>query len=481
MFLLLLATIWTAQAATLPEWVDRPPRPDLKYRYYVGRATGETSERQAFHVATQDAVENAIRENFGVTTSINSTDLETSHYVALDKRTDETSPRVRLEDFEQIDSHLVREEGGINVYLLFRYSLTAIAAEKQRLATGLDVPGAPLSEAGTVGTGTELVIQSEPAGADVFIDGARWGVTPVAIRGALAPGEHTLSLRHTKFEDVNETIVLQSNFLKNVRKILRPATGTLHITSSPKKAEIVVDGIRRGIAPLTLRHVPVGKEIVVQAKFNAHDTLSRTLEIEKGEDRDVAIELPEQKPVEEPVEEHVRREPAAEDDDGHASAWLFGLGMEFGGANIPRPYGQSIFGFDLTIERRFWSRFGLRLKGGYDVGTGSSQSSNNQESTSGSSTLSGLSYGVGLPFYLSSRADAIYVMPEFGGINYLYPQSGTPNGIEFDYTRVGGAIGYQDQSSKIKYNVYLSVYRYDWHSLGQHTAATVGVALVFGK
>ena len=501
--LMMLLTACTVHAADLPGWVDRPPRPDRQYRYYVGRAAEEASEPRAYKDATRDAMESAIRENFGVTTSIDETDFESTGYSALDKRMNESSSQVKLEEFEQIDSHLTRSEKEVSVYLLFRYSAAAIAKEKARLASGAEITSQPLSEAGEIGLGTALKVESHPAGAEVFIDDERWGITPVAIRGALKAGSHQLIIRHPSFDDVSELIVLPAKGEKTVSKILRPATVTLTIDTLPNHAQITVDGVRKGSSPIEVKHVPVGTRVVVQAFFDKRNSLSRTLELKKGEDQSVRLDLPEAAPTPEPQaspQPQVYQTVTAADlapsyqEEPYQSASIVGLGLEYSGANIPQPYGQSVMTFGVSYEKRFFYRLGIRLKGGLDVGGGDSQSSqSNQSSSSSANPLAGVSYGIGLPIYLSGSANSVYLMPEFGGISYDVTSTTSNSGssttsnssasstkdISLVYPRIGLTIGYQDPSSH--FNLFVSYYDYNWGVLGHHATAAVGIAYLFER
>ena len=124
-----------------------------------------------------------------------------------------------------------------------------------------------------------VVIESNPTGADILIDGAAKGVTPLTID--LAPGQHKLELRRrgnsrqfTLDVAAGEQLRQQID-LTNLRAI-----GTLVVNSSPTGAKVIVDGRERGVTPLTLTDLDVGTHAVT-IEGNA-GSLQKSVQIEAG-------------------------------------------------------------------------------------------------------------------------------------------------------------------------------------------------------
>jgi hypothetical protein len=107
-----------------------------------------------------------------------------------------------------------------------------------------------------------LVVRSNPAGVQVFIDGVERGVTPARL--SLAPGAHILELRG---KGVPRVIPLTVTSGAEVSQYLEfaetPATGQLAIQSEPAGAKVFVDGTERGVAPLTVADLQPGEHTVV--------------------------------------------------------------------------------------------------------------------------------------------------------------------------------------------------------------------------
>ncbi len=109
-----------------------------------------------------------------------------------------------------------------------------------------------------------LSVQSSPAGVEVFVDGVTRGVTPAKI--ALTPGSHILELRG---RGVPRVIPLQITSGAQVSQYLEfaesPTTGMLVVHSQPAGANVTVDGVARGVTPLTVEGLSSGDhEVILQ-------------------------------------------------------------------------------------------------------------------------------------------------------------------------------------------------------------------------
>ena len=124
-----------AEAAATPDWIKKPPVEDNKYRFYVGRASGKKtdSQRALIKVATEDAREQAISENFGILTSISKESYQTTKSSSTVSRVSESSDRVRLKKFRKKDQYIESKDGKQNIWLLFQYPKHEIHLETQRL------------------------------------------------------------------------------------------------------------------------------------------------------------------------------------------------------------------------------------------------------------------------------------------------------------------------------------------------------------
>jgi serine/threonine protein kinase len=125
-----------------------------------------------------------------------------------------------------------------------------------RFFTASGTPSAP--EMGT------LVVQSNPPGVQVFVDGVDRGLTPARV--SVTPGAHILELRGRGVPRVipfNAAAGAQvSHYLEFANT---PETGQLRVESQPEGAKVTVDGVERGVAPLTVSDLmPGDHEVVLQ-------------------------------------------------------------------------------------------------------------------------------------------------------------------------------------------------------------------------
>jgi hypothetical protein len=135
----------------------------------------------------------------------------------------------------------------------------------------------------TAATGGSLRVESDPAGADVRLNGQPRGVTPLLL--TVPAGEYKLTVQHGAA--IKEMPVSVSKGVATVHHITwtdPPAApvekGHLSVGTDPVGGIVIVDGVTRGAAPLTLRDLPVGAHrVVVRARGT---TYTRTVQIEAG-------------------------------------------------------------------------------------------------------------------------------------------------------------------------------------------------------
>jgi hypothetical protein len=109
----------------------------------------------------------------------------------------------------------------------------------------------------------ELMVQSRPVAARVFIDGEERGVTPFSAE--LAPGSHILEVRVGRSEPRVIPVVIRAGVQSGLYVELQSVSvvGALDVRSDPPKARVTIDGQYRGETPLMLRDLPPGDHEVL--------------------------------------------------------------------------------------------------------------------------------------------------------------------------------------------------------------------------
>jgi hypothetical protein len=119
---------------------------------------------------------------------------------------------------------------------------------------------APVNVAPATGT---VVVNTEPAGASLVIDGQAHGTTPAA--ATLNVGTHTIELSSAgvrRTMTVNVTAGAQvSQFIEMPKAVA--GTGDLQVRTDPAGAKVNVDGQPRGVSPLTIPGLTPGSHMVV--------------------------------------------------------------------------------------------------------------------------------------------------------------------------------------------------------------------------
>ncbi len=293
--LVLLISIAGAAANDTPDWVKRGKPADKTYKYYVGRSSGSGSEQSGIAEATREAYEQAIRENFGFQTRIQSDAYESSKKVVSTKRVQVVSQDIRVYGFEQIEFHSVPSGSKFDVWVLYRYPLAEIAREKSRVLSLREMASPEFSEQGSDSAGQKsgtLEIMTTPAGASVFVDGEAYGVTPMRLRGVVEVGRHQLRLDHPSFETVNETFVAVPGKTAKVEKTLVPALAKMSLTSEPSNANVVINGQQMGTTPLPVLEVPVNKPLKIELTHAEASSFATEIEVAKDEFNAKHFDLP---------------------------------------------------------------------------------------------------------------------------------------------------------------------------------------------
>jgi serine/threonine protein kinase len=118
---------------------------------------------------------------------------------------------------------------------------------------------APSALAATTGT---LNVSSSPAGAQVFIDGVKKGLTPLSI--VLNPGPHMMELQgagEPRSLPVTITAGAQMSQYIELPKAAS-ASGQLLVRTEPAGAQISVDDVLRGPSPVTVDDLSAGEHVV---------------------------------------------------------------------------------------------------------------------------------------------------------------------------------------------------------------------------
>ncbi|MDR2212507.1 MAG: PEGA domain-containing protein [Pseudomonadales bacterium] len=120
------------------------------------------------------------------------------------------------------------------------------------------------------------------SGVEVIADGELVGTTPLRAL-ELAAGEHTLSLRHARYETLDTTIDITGRATTQTLSLtLQPAWATLEFNSNPPGAMVTIDGVDAGLTPLSTEVLAGEHQALV--KLAAHKAWTGPLTVRARED-----------------------------------------------------------------------------------------------------------------------------------------------------------------------------------------------------
>jgi tetratricopeptide (TPR) repeat protein len=133
-----------------------------------------------------------------------------------------------------------------------------------------------------------LVIDSEPPGAAVYLNGSEKGRTRLEMRD-LRSADYDMELKLEGYEPLQKRISLlpDENLRISLNLVEKPKLGDLMISSSPAGAEAMLNGVRKGLTPLALHKLPVG-EYDLTIRMKGYKPYKRLVVCEK--DSTAAIE-----------------------------------------------------------------------------------------------------------------------------------------------------------------------------------------------
>jgi hypothetical protein len=121
------------------------------------------------------------------------------------------------------------------------------------------------------GRSGSLRVLTQPAGADVTVDGEAQGRSPATVED-VAPGSHIVEATLEGYQAASTRVTIEPGRRETVQLTLERASiiGRLRVTSDVAGAQVLLDGRVLGTAPVTEDGVPVGShQVVVRAPGHA--------------------------------------------------------------------------------------------------------------------------------------------------------------------------------------------------------------------
>lgn len=134
-----------------------------------------------------------------------------------------------------------------------------------------------------------VLIHSDPPEAEIIIDGAVHGTTPALITD-LPFGRYRLKLTKAGFQEQERELQVENRIPQSVRVVLASDSATVTVTTTPAGGSVFIDGIQRGIAPVTIERIPEGT-VELSVQCDGFAPFKQTIKVAAGENQTIEVPL----------------------------------------------------------------------------------------------------------------------------------------------------------------------------------------------
>ena len=133
-----------------------------------------------------------------------------------------------------------------------------------------------------------LVVQSDPGGATIFLDGRKVGKTTTNVPN-VESGEHVLELQLPGHAPTRQKVVLEVDRPRKAVTVKLQRKGVVKVSSDPPGAQVLVDGKKVGKTPGRLLMLPGARAL--QLRLAGHVTVNRSVKVELGKVLELSVKL----------------------------------------------------------------------------------------------------------------------------------------------------------------------------------------------
>ena len=138
-----------------------------------------------------------------------------------------------------------------------------------------------------------FALQTTPAGLEVQIAGKPMGTTPLNV--TLPPGEYAVALSGPGGlqRTLNVTLAAGASVVQQLEiaaAAVPGASGALRVETTPSRQPVIVDGVDRGLSPITVSSLAPGEHVVVIRTQNS--PVRRTITVANGETVSLVMTVP---------------------------------------------------------------------------------------------------------------------------------------------------------------------------------------------
>lgn len=135
-----------------------------------------------------------------------------------------------------------------------------------------------------IATAGLLLVKSEPAGANIVIDGVSCGETPRLVTYLDAAYPHKLVLRKAGYRQTELKVHFNGRTPLCVSERLVLDSGVVTINTEPQGAEVIVNGAVRGKTPLVVGDVPKGRT-TLKLRLDGFKDIAESIAVNAGDEQ----------------------------------------------------------------------------------------------------------------------------------------------------------------------------------------------------
>lgn len=135
-----------------------------------------------------------------------------------------------------------------------------------------------------------ILVKTTPAGADVKCNGVSLGTTPLLITSLASSRSHALELSLNGYQKKKIDVKTEGRRPLVREEVLALDSGIVECSSEPAGATVLVNGVEKGVTPMTLEKVPKGLATVV-FRLAGYEEETRELRLQPGERQTLALRL----------------------------------------------------------------------------------------------------------------------------------------------------------------------------------------------
>lgn len=138
----------------------------------------------------------------------------------------------------------------------------------------------------------DLTIETEPAGAAIFVGGKEWAdKTPATLKNLAHGQKYQIRLSLPNYNDVVREVEIMGGKEISLDQPLTVNYGAVTVDSQPQGAEVDLDGVKAGVTPFHIEKIMPGEEHSLRVVLSGYPEQTLPFTLAPGEQKSLHVEL----------------------------------------------------------------------------------------------------------------------------------------------------------------------------------------------